>query len=381
MKLNSSVICAYAIVILAATFVISLPNAKHTHANSLQQSTPTPQIPAELDSITADNVEQLEMLLEFTFGDSVNGVVGGLDWSTSGRTLAFSTLYPNGIWILDLNPPSPSPRQISESWGDPLALSPDGSFLVTTLSRRQLAVLEVETGEQTDIFNDIDVTDYYGLDLSPDGSMVATADLTGQINVWGVETGEVLWNFDSTTLGIEQNDPSLVVNGVAFSPDGQTIAFAQKLDPSVYLWHLGETPILLEGEQSEHVASNIHELEFSPDGSILAGSDRGGNVQIWQLESGDHTVLATHQGNAGATGIAFSPDGGLLAVGTGDATLEVWNMETMERISMVQAYYFGPDNNYTGRVWSLAWSPDGKIIATGAHADGLRLWGIPSGQE
>jgi len=73
-----------------------------------------------------------------------------------------------------------------------------------------------------------------GVAFSPDGATLATADGDGSIYLWDVATGKL-----TATLTDPNPDGgygAYGVQGVAFSPGGGTLATAD-VDGSTYLWH------------------------------------------------------------------------------------------------------------------------------------------------
>jgi WD40 repeat protein len=62
--------------------------------------------------------------------------------------------------------------------------------------------------------------------------------------------------------------------------------------------------------------------------------------------------------------VAFSPDGTILATGDGTGMVRLWNTQTGELGAAVQAH--------TNWAFSVAWSPDGKSFVTGGGDDAVR---------
>lgn len=151
-----------------------------------------------------------------------------------------------------------------------------------------------------------------------------------------------------------------------------------------------------------HDPDMLGELEFSPDGMLLASSQRDGSVILWDVTSGTQkshlnedspsldllstpSILPSTKNMTVGVGLDFSPDGRLLAVdkrwyrGRGGRDLgplvpiEIWNAETgaLQR-SLLEVW--GPENS------RVAFTPDGDwlVVARGMSdqypAGALTFW-------
>ena len=93
-------------------------------------------------------------------------------------------------------------------------------------------------------------------------------------------------------------------------------------------------------------------VAFSPDGGTIASSGKDGTVRIWDTASGD--ALRTLEGHHGAVrAVAFSPDGGTLASAGADSTVRLWDPASRRRPGRRCSGHSGPVN-------AVAFSPGGR---------------------
>ena len=114
------------------------------------------------------------------------------------------------------------------------------------------------------------------------------------------------------------------VNGLSFSPDGQTLA-SGSFDRTVRLWDVATGT--LKSELTAGPTDGVSSLSFSPDGETLASASSDGTVRLWDIENGTLEVKLPVHTNL-ALSVSFSPDGSTLASASLDGTVRFWDVAT-----------------------------------------------------
>jgi WD40 repeat protein len=151
------------------------------------------------------------------------------------------------------------------------------------------------------------------------------------------------------------------VAGVAFAPDGQTLATAS-FDKTVKLWNIAAAHerTTLQG----HTAP-VFTVAFSADSKRLASGAVDGIVKVWDVGAGQ-LQLSCNGHRQSVSSVAWTPDGRALASASVDGLVKVWDLATVQ----------GPPvlGGFGGAVKALAFTPDGKGVAA-VDQSGLLLIG------
>jgi WD40 repeat protein len=111
---------------------------------------------------------------------------------------------------------------------------------------------------------------------------------------------------------------------------------------------------------------DVHHVEFSPRGDLLASAGKDGTVRLWSTTTWE--PLRTIQASLKEVNVAaFSPDGQTLATVDDEGKLKLWETNSghlrLERLA------------HKGDTVIARFTPDGETVITGGRNDGfIRLW-------
>lgn len=159
-----------------------------------------------------------------------------------------------------------------------------------------------------------------------------------------------------------------VINGIAWSPDGQILASASS-DKAVILWKASNGELWKKLEDHPY---RVFILVWSPDGQKLVTGSADNLIRVYQADTGTliHVLIADHQW---VSGLAWSPDGQILASASGGNVIQLWDTrewklhQTLTRRNL-------PSTK------SLVWSPDGRL-ASGDSEGSIYIWEIATGKS
>jgi WD40 repeat protein len=279
-----------------------------------------------------------------------------------------------------------------------IAFSPDGKHLLSTHPKGEIREWDLATGQSTSLKSPAGVWVSKAI-YSPDGAQIASPD-AGDV---------ILWDANSKTqIFVLKGETKSWVRQLAYSPDGKILASGGD-EKVIRLWDVKTGKEL----NTLTVASRVSGLAFSPDGATLAAIDGNtAGINFWEVSSGK-TLPGISTAKRYYHSIAFSKDGTLLAAGGSDKVVSIfdvakqsikYNMEGHG--SRINEIAFDANNSLlvsgsadgTVRLWdsntgsgfspikkdlilvnSVALNRDGTLIAIGG-ADGLiHFWGIPDG--
>jgi WD40 repeat protein len=190
--------------------------------------------------------------------------------------------------------------------------------------------------------------------FSPGQEHFFAIDATGVIRIWAVDTGRLMSRMQG---------PFPPIRNAVLSPQGRQIAVSVELENFARLY---DSATGRERDLTGH-RDFVSGLAFSPDGATLATGSMDGSIRLWNTTNG--TCVATLAGHLQeTTDVAFSPDGRTLAsIGRGES-LKLWHVPTLREV-------YSENEPHAGQ-W-LRFSPNGWQLAMSTDTDKLRILSAP----
>jgi WD40 repeat protein/DNA-binding SARP family transcriptional activator len=236
------------------------------------------------------------------------------------------------------------------TWSD---VRPDGSLFALSPGPNRVTLWHSRTRSPIGAALRGPVGNVQGLAFSRDGSLVAAVG-TRKAVVWNVRSRRIVKILSAGEHGAA---------GIAFSPDGRTLAIGQSdgVD-ALYELRTGKKTAELRGKGS------TVDVDFSPDGKLLASASLTGTATLWDVAT-RRRVFDLSGAAVAAFAVRFSPDGRLVAVGDSSGKVVFWHPATGKRLGQ-------PLVGHGGAVTSLAFDPSGATLVTASPDGKLRLWDV-----
>ncbi|MGK7932811.1 MAG: hypothetical protein AB4041_15450 [Microcystaceae cyanobacterium] len=300
-----------------------------------------------------------------------------------------------------------------------VTFSPDGSTLATASQDGTVKLWEFD-GQNTYDLQYIKTIKAHknqvtSVTFNADGSTLATASFDTTVKLWNLDnnqplevfdkdnkhTGEIwevefnpklpilgtvsndgtakLWNFDGTIhqsfdhFPLPQDKKDKVVS-LSFSPNGQILATviwvpSNSEEKDIMLWDVngGEKPLQEFASLQKHW---LMDIDFSPDGQMMATASKDGTVKLWNSEGEDQTPSQDNRSKINHDhytiwSVEFSPTDPFLLTASDDQTVKLWTLDGQ----LKQTF-----SGHQGSVISASFSPDGKFIASSGRDGRVIMW-------
>ncbi|GLB35316.1 putative WD40 repeat-like protein [Lyophyllum shimeji] len=139
-------------------------------------------------------------------------------------------------------------------------------------------------------------------------------------------------------------------------------AVAVALEASTYIWKADTGAVVQLGEAPE--GTYVSSVDFSNDGAFLGVGLGTGDVELWDVESGQK--LRTMSGHLGQVA-ALSWHQHILTSGCGDGS--IWHHDVRVPRHKVMELL-----GHSGEVCGLKWRADGELLASGGNDNVVNIW-------
>jgi WD40 repeat protein len=201
-------------------------------------------------------------------------------------------------------------------------------------------------------------------------ALVGAASPTGKA---APQLGSTTHNFNADNPAVSTSEPQRLtdpasggIHGVAFSPDGQTIATADG-NSFIYIWQAHTHSRI--ADRSDPHSLGVRAVAFDPVNGQLASADANGNVFLWNLASTSRDPAATLPAPASGalSSVAISYDGKFVAAGSQNGHVYVWDLST-------HALTASEDDPNSYGVNSVAFNHADSLLAAGDANGSVYLW-------
>ena len=334
-------------------------------------------------------------------------IVNSIAVSPNGRTVVSGDADGNlKVWDLSTLRCLDSIRA-HDGWGVWNAeFSHDGEMLASTGSENSVRLWRIDpsSGKLTvnDVFGENTPKENWCVTFSPDGKFLAAGG-QGKVRMWDLSTRKqtelrrtggrafalafgpgghalaahcgtrvVVWELPNDELPEKNLEPICIIEGfkniawldVDFSPDGSLIAATWR-DDGVKLWRVEERERHIEIEPTKplhhlQTGSLAQSLVFDRDGKTLAIGSRDKTISFWDTSTGDKLPNELRGHSSAVSGVRYTPNGTMVSSSL-DHTMRIWDLHRpLSSIDQLEPEY---PQDYSGRVEALSFSKDGKWIA------------------
>ena len=346
--------------------------------------------------IRSDTTDHLLRIIDIT----VAGFRMVLENPLSVSNLNPRALSRNGRWVLLSSPEkryslfdTTSQRlhpigTVDMPQGEPIAVSPDGLFIVTLLpnsSRHSTSILiwvidYIETPWQ--LISILQLECRHGGSFAPN---MFSAD-SRWVTIIGSDLHSVgIFEIEKLTLNLIITDQLNSLTSAAMSLAGGIVACAtadgvvRLYDASIRLlqqfqayseqsaWR-SESPFA-SSSHHDTIYTTINNMYLSMDGTLLASTGQNGVLRTWEMNNGWY-VSAKLDHSSYVSALTISQHKSFIATGSYMGIIEIWQSHWTLH-STIEAH--------SDRVTALAFSPNEEDIVSGARNGVIKIWCIATG--
>jgi WD40 repeat protein len=165
--------------------------------------------------------------------------------------------------------------------------------------------------------------------------------------------------------------PNDLVQSLAWSPDGQTLASGGFR--RIRIWEAGTGKM---ARQIDGLSGRVTALSFTPDGKMLIAGEGDvastGMIRVWRMP--DTEPLASWAAHADSIlSVDVSRDGKWLATAGADRLAKVWELATGRELAKLEGH--------AGPVVAVAFHPEATLLASGGMDKEIKVWDVKTKEQ
>jgi WD40 repeat protein len=240
--------------------------------------------------------------------------------------------------------------------------SPDGHWMVTSsesgMEKDPLILWDLATRREAAVLT----TNFWlrpkSALFSPDSQLLAFVAIYEGIRLWNMQTLQ-----EVTNITVNFRIPS--ASGLAFSPDGQTLAYNENLDGDIALYDIPRRRTR-EQRLKGHTWF-VSMLAFTPDGRILASGGLDRTIKLWDVAQGRQQAAFTNYAD-GVANLRMSRDGNKLVFAATAGLQQLTVQETLTGKVLDQL------RGHTKPLSDAKFSLDGRVLLSSSWDGSVRVW-------
>ena len=250
------------------------------------------------------NRESNSVILENKHRNRVLKISEDQRWLVNASDSAF-------IQVVDLAGEGTKPLKIDGhmTYVNDIEMIPGQNRFVSVGGDGQMRMNDLESMTSRLVLNT--TSEYKVLDVSPKGDLAIGGTLDGLV---------ILVSLDDFSESVILNSQGNPIHAVAFNNDGKLVAWGDEAG-MISIYDIKQRKVTREYNAHK---GRVSDLEFSPDGGLLAAGSFDGTIQMWALDELDELPIQMTDNDAYVWDIEFSPNSDYLLAACADGELRIW---------------------------------------------------------
>ena len=236
-----------------------------------------------------------------------------------------------------------------------IALSHNENFIVNGSDSSFVQIYDLKNGARPKVVSGLPGGTNY-IEFLPDDSGFIVSSVGNTLSLINPQTGE------SKILA----ELPYELKAISISPDGKLLAGASWAGQVILLNLQDKSTSVIANENPNRILS----VKFGPNGKLLAyGVDdivnKRGLVKLYDFKTKETRQFSGHK--AGVNDVEFSPDGKLLASAGLDKRLQLYVLDNPEDLPVVMG-------NNTGFIWDIEFAKGSDYLIAACSESEIRVW-------